>query len=88
MKFQKSLMLAGALALGLANGFPITLSRPDVWEVPIFCGYALTMLTLGLLWRALLRLRGGRPPRSSMPRTKWRSTAFLRARWPSMPSRA
>jgi Flp pilus assembly protein TadD len=44
---------AGALALGLANGFPIILTRPDVWEVPIFCGYALSMLTLVLVWRAV-----------------------------------
>jgi Tfp pilus assembly protein PilF len=61
-------LVAGALALGLANGFPITLSRPDVWEVPIFCGYALSMLTLVLLWRALLR------PES---RARWLALASL-----------
>lgn len=47
------LVAAGAVALGLANGFPIVLNRADVWEVPIFCGYALTMLTLVALWRAV-----------------------------------
>jgi hypothetical protein len=47
------LMLAGAAALGLANGFPIVLNRPDVWEVPIFCGHALVMLTLVALWQAV-----------------------------------
>jgi tetratricopeptide (TPR) repeat protein len=61
-------VVAGALALGMASGFPITLSRPDVWEVPIFCGYALTMLTLVLLWRALQR------PES---RARWLALASL-----------
>ena len=43
----------GALALGLGSGVPLTLNRPDIWEVPILCGYALVMLTLLLLWFAL-----------------------------------
>ena len=47
------LVAAGAVALGLANGFPIVLNRADVWEVPIFCGYALTMVTLVALWRSV-----------------------------------
>lgn len=44
---------AGIFALGLANGIPILLSRSDVYEVPISCGYMLTMLSLGAIWRAL-----------------------------------
>jgi tetratricopeptide (TPR) repeat protein len=44
---------ACALALGLATGVPVLLSRSDVWEVPISCGYMLTMLALGALWCAL-----------------------------------
>jgi len=44
---------AGALALGLATGVPVLLSRSDVYEVPISCGYMLTMLALGAIWRAL-----------------------------------
>jgi tetratricopeptide (TPR) repeat protein len=44
---------ACALALGLATGVPFLLARCDVYEVPISCGYALTMLALGEIWRAL-----------------------------------
>ncbi len=46
-------MAAGALALGLATGVPVLLSRCSVYEVPISCGYMLTMLTLGAIWCAL-----------------------------------
>ena len=44
---------AGALALGLATGVPAMLQRPDVWEVPISCAYAMVMLALSGVWRAL-----------------------------------
>ena len=44
---------ACALALGLATGIPMLLSRSEVYEVPISCGYMLTMLALGALWCAL-----------------------------------
>ncbi|HTS19668.1 MAG TPA: tetratricopeptide repeat protein [Verrucomicrobiae bacterium] len=44
---------AGALALGLATCAPSLLARCDVWEVPISCGYAFTMLTLAAIWMAL-----------------------------------
>lgn len=44
---------AGAVALGLTSGIPVMLNRPDVWEVPIAGGFALTMLTLVALWRTL-----------------------------------
>jgi tetratricopeptide (TPR) repeat protein len=44
---------AGVLALGLATGVPVLLSRSEVYEVPISCGYMLTMLALGAIWRAL-----------------------------------
>lgn len=44
---------AAAAGLGLTSGLPVMLSRPDVWEVPITCGYALTMLALVALWRVL-----------------------------------
>jgi len=46
-------LLAGVSALGLATGIPIVIERPNVWEVPICCGYAMVMLALGALWRAL-----------------------------------
>jgi hypothetical protein len=46
---------ACALALGLATGVPVLLSRSDVYEVPISCGYMLTMLTLAAIWCALHR---------------------------------
>lgn len=39
--------------LGLANMVPVLLRRPGMWEVPISCAYALFMLTLYLVWRAL-----------------------------------
>ena len=48
------LMVGGALAvaLALASSAPILLQKADVWEVPIACGYALTMLALGAVVRA------------------------------------
>jgi tetratricopeptide (TPR) repeat protein len=44
---------AGVLALGLANFAPVILGRCQVYEVPISCGYALTMLALAAVWKAL-----------------------------------
>jgi tetratricopeptide (TPR) repeat protein len=44
---------AGTLALGLATFVPVLLARCDVYEVPISCGYALTMLALAAVWKAL-----------------------------------
>jgi len=44
---------ACALALGLATGVPVMLSRCDVYEVAISCGYMLVMLALGGIWCAL-----------------------------------
>ena len=43
----------GGLALGLATGVPIMLTRCDVYEVSIGCGYALTMLALAAIWCAM-----------------------------------
>jgi tetratricopeptide (TPR) repeat protein len=42
-----------ALALGLANCVPAMLQRPDVYEVAISCAYAMVMLALVGIWRAL-----------------------------------
>ncbi|HVM60698.1 MAG TPA: tetratricopeptide repeat protein [Verrucomicrobiae bacterium] len=44
---------AGAVALGLVTLTPSLLARCDVWEVPISCGYAMTMLALAGIWKAL-----------------------------------
>lgn len=44
---------ACALALGLATGVPVMLSRCEVYEVAISCGYMLTMLALVAIWCAL-----------------------------------
>jgi tetratricopeptide (TPR) repeat protein len=44
---------ACALALGLATGVPVLLSRSDIYEVAISCGYMLTMLALAAIWCAL-----------------------------------
>jgi tetratricopeptide (TPR) repeat protein len=46
-------LAAGMLALGLAGLAPAVLGRCDVYEVAISCGYALTMLALAGIWRAL-----------------------------------
>jgi len=48
-------LAASALALGLATGVPVLLSRPEVYEVAVSCGYMLTMLALGAIWCALHR---------------------------------
>jgi tetratricopeptide (TPR) repeat protein len=45
---------AGVLALGLATFIPSLLAQCEVWEVPISCGYMLTMLALAAIWKALL----------------------------------
>ena len=42
-----------ALALGLAAGVPTILSWSDVYEVPISCGYMLTILALAAIWCAV-----------------------------------
>ena len=47
------LMAILAMALGLLAGSPILLQQADLCEVPIACGYALTMLALGAVWLAL-----------------------------------
>jgi hypothetical protein len=44
---------ACVLALGLATGAPVLLSQSDVYEVPISCGYMLTIMALGAIWCAL-----------------------------------
>ena len=44
---------ACVLALGLATGVPVLLACSDVYQVPISCGYMLTMLALAAIWRAL-----------------------------------
>jgi Flp pilus assembly protein TadD len=46
-------VVAGALALGLANFAPGILGRCDMYEVAISCGYALAMLALAGVWGAL-----------------------------------
>jgi hypothetical protein len=46
-------VVACVLALGLATGLPVILSRSEVYEVAISCGYMLTMLALGAIWCAL-----------------------------------
>jgi hypothetical protein len=48
-----AVVVIGVLALGLATGVPVMLARCDVYEVSISCGYALTMLALAAIWKAL-----------------------------------
>jgi hypothetical protein len=47
------MVAAGALALGLATCVPVMLQKPDLWQVPISCAYAMTVLALGGIWCAL-----------------------------------
>lgn len=47
------LAVAGTLVLGWASVVPVMLRRPELWEVPISCAYALLLASLGALWRAL-----------------------------------
>jgi tetratricopeptide (TPR) repeat protein len=46
-------VVAGTLALGLTTCMPALLARCDVHEVAISCAYALAMLTLAAIWKAL-----------------------------------
>jgi tetratricopeptide (TPR) repeat protein len=48
-----AVVAAGVLALGLATFIPSLLARCEVWEVPISCGYMLTMIALAAIWKAL-----------------------------------
>jgi tetratricopeptide (TPR) repeat protein len=48
-----AVVAAGVVALGLATFIPSLLARCEVWEVPISCGYMLTMLALAAIWKAL-----------------------------------
>ena len=47
------IVAAGILALGLSAGMLEVLPRCDVYEVAISCGFALTMLALAAIWRAV-----------------------------------
>ena len=47
-----AVMAALAAVLALGSSATVLLQKADVWEVPIACGYALTMLALGAVWRA------------------------------------
>jgi len=46
-------VVAGALALGLGTGIPYFLVDCDFYEVVVSCGFALTMLALVAIWKAL-----------------------------------
>ncbi len=47
------------LTLGLANGGPMLLRRPDMWELPIAGGTLGLLLSLAALWRAMHSVQGG-----------------------------
>lgn len=47
--------IVAAAILGLATSAPILLLPAEVYQVPISCAYALTMLALGAIWLALVR---------------------------------
>ena len=66
-------VVACVLALGLATGVPVLLPRSDIYEVAISCGYMLTMLALGAIWRAMDDRSGGAGGwRRRVWRTDWR----------------
>jgi Flp pilus assembly protein TadD len=48
-----AVVAVGGLALGLATGTPLMLTRCEVYQVPISCGYAFTMLALAAMWKPL-----------------------------------
>jgi tetratricopeptide (TPR) repeat protein len=48
-----AVVAAGILALGSATGAQIMLVWCGVWEVATTCGYALMMLTLAAIWKAM-----------------------------------
>ncbi len=48
-----AVVVACALALGLATGVPVLLPQSSIYEVAISCGYMLTMLALAAIWRAM-----------------------------------
>ncbi|MEO7414681.1 MAG: hypothetical protein ABIZ81_15125, partial [Opitutaceae bacterium] len=59
--FQRTspiLLGAGVIALGFASGIPTLLLRPAVYEVAISCGYALVILAVVFIERALDQRRG------------------------------
>jgi len=61
-------VVAGVLALALANFAPTLLGRCDVYEVAISCGYAFTFLALAGVWGAL---------RDARRRSLWLAAASL-----------
>jgi tetratricopeptide (TPR) repeat protein len=63
-----AVVAAGILALGLATFMPSLLARCDVYEVAVSCGYALTMLALAAIWKAL---------HESRKRSGWLAAASL-----------
>ncbi len=46
-------VVAGTLALGLGTGIPVLLEECDFYEVAVSCGYALTMVSLVGIWKAM-----------------------------------
>jgi len=52
-KVSVGVVAAGTLALGVVPLTPFLMARSDVYEVSISCGYALTMLALSAIWKAL-----------------------------------
>lgn len=50
-------LACAVLAVGLGTTLPLLLMRPDIYEVTISCAYALTMVALLCLWRAMTRSR-------------------------------
>jgi tetratricopeptide (TPR) repeat protein len=47
------ILVSGVLAFGLANLVTAVLTRSDVYEVAIGCGYAMTMLALVAVWGSM-----------------------------------
>ena len=50
---ESAVAAAGVIALGLGAGIPITLQRPEFYEVAIACGGAFTTIALAGVWLAL-----------------------------------
>jgi len=81
--------VAGVVALGLADGIPVLLQRPYLYEVEVSCAYAMCMLALSAVFCALhqpLREVGRRVPATpvgaeSSEASQGRAAPPRRARW-------
>ena len=54
-----SILIFGALAVGLINGVPVLLRRPDLWEIPIMSASLFVFLSLACVLRGMFSTKYG-----------------------------